>query len=156
MNQKEQTFWQRFLDNSGQKDLVFGESWSFGDSPKMADELAQLVLQGKKTATASAKIEYEWENEALPKANDRYDILLDGSGNPVAILMTTKVYVTTFCEVTTEHAYKEGEGDLSLEYWQQAHNDFWTNLFNNVYNKSVDIENMEVVCEEFKVIYKEI
>lgn len=151
MDEKEIVFWKRFLKDTEIKTPVFGESWAFGGSP---DELANLVLQGKKTATASAKIEYEWCNEALPKANEHYDMLLDGNGNPVAILMTTKVYVTPFNQVSSEHAHKEGEGDLSLAYWRDAHYKFWKDLFQKHYNKQVDIENMDVVCEEFKVVYQ--
>lgn len=154
MNKKEAAFWQKFLSQTTIKNPQFGEAWSFGGTIELADELAKLVLNGTKTATSSAKVEYEWGNEALPKANHHYDILLDGSGNPVAILMTTKVYMTKFCEVTPEHAYKEGEGDLTLKYWQQVHYDFWDKLFKDVYNKQVDIKNMAVVCEEFEVIYK--
>lgn len=151
MNEKESAFWKKFLKETDIENPVFGESWSFGTSP---DELANLVLQGKKTATASAKPEYEWENESLPKANHHYDMLLDGKENPVAILMTTKVYVTPFKDVTAEHAFKEGEGDLSLSYWREAHYRFWTELFDEVYHKTIDIENMDVVCEEFKVVYQ--
>lgn len=29
-----------------------------------------------------------------------------------------------FCDVTAEFARKEGEGDLSLEYWQREHQRF--------------------------------
>ena len=151
MNKKESAFWKKFLKETDVEKPVFGESWSFGAIP---DELASLVLQGKKTATASAKLEYEWGNEELPKANRYYDILLDGKENPVAILMTTKVYVTPFKDVTAEHAFKEGEGDLSLSYWREAHYRFWTELFDEVYRKTVDIENMDVVCEEFEVVYQ--
>ena len=90
--------------------------------------------------------------EELPKENYHYDILLDGQENPVAILMTTRVYVTSFNEVTVEHAFKEGEGDLSLSYWRNAHRDFWRSVFQEL-NIVVDIETMPVVCEEFKVVY---
>lgn len=36
-------------------------AWAFGDDPAMADELLELVLTGRKTATASALRDYEQE-----------------------------------------------------------------------------------------------
>ena len=41
------------------------DAWAFG---AMADELADLVLRGEKTATASAYELYKLENEPLPQA----------------------------------------------------------------------------------------
>ena len=43
------------------------QSWRFGDGGPMADELAGLVVAGKKIATASLYWEYEAEDEALPQ-----------------------------------------------------------------------------------------
>lgn len=155
MNDKQEDFWLKFKTNSPKyKNINFGSAWSFGDSEEMADELADLVISGEKTATASAFIQYEKNKEPIPKADNKiFDILLDGKGNPVAIIENTKVYITTFDKVTKEHAYKEGEGDKSLEYWKKVHLEFWTNIF-KLENIDVDIEKMKVVCEEFKVVYK--
>ena len=41
------------------------EAWAFGDSKEMADELAELVLDGKETATTSNYSLYK-ENDLLP------------------------------------------------------------------------------------------
>lgn len=49
------------------------EAWAFGALP---DELAQLVLEGKKTATASGYDLYALDNEPLPDT-EGYDIILD-------------------------------------------------------------------------------
>ena len=40
--------------------------WSFGATPEHADGLLELVLDGTKTATASALWDYEAEGEELP------------------------------------------------------------------------------------------
>lgn len=52
-----------------------------------------------------------------------------------------------FFDVSAEHAFKEGEGDQSLDYWRKVHQDFWSDL--KVYSP-----NMEVLCEEFEVLYQ--
>jgi len=145
--------WQQFLTaHPKRKEAKFGTTWSFGNTPEMADNLAKLVLNGQKTATASAVLEYELENEALPIIDpNRYDILLDGRNQPVAIVQTTRLYQVPFNQVSVEHAYKEGEGDRSLVYWQKEHARFWREVFTE-WNVSVEIETLDVLCEEFTVI----
>lgn len=123
------------------------EAWAFGAEP---DLLAQLVLEGRKTATASAFDLYEIDDEPLPKVGT-YDIVLDGQGNAVCIIETTEVYVTPFSQVTEEHAFKEGEGDCSLSYWRQVHEEFFTICLAET--GLTFSEDMLVVCEEFEVVY---
>lgn len=124
------------------------EAWSFGEAP---DKLADLVLQGIKTATCSAYDLYQINNEPLPQAGD-YSVILNFSEEAVCIIKTIKVYVTEFKNVLEEHAFKEGEGDRSLEYWRMVHESFLTNELASV-QKKFD-ENTKVVCEEFEVVYK--
>ena len=124
------------------------EAWSFGEAP---DKLADLVLQGIKTATCSAYDLYQINNEPLPKAGD-YSVILNSSEEAVCIIKTIKVYVTEFKNVSEEHAFKEGEGDRSLEYWRMVHESFLNNELASV-NKEFD-ESTKVVCEEFEVVYK--
>lgn len=124
------------------------EAWAFGEA---ADKLAGLVVQGIKTATCSAYDLYQVNNEPLPKEGD-YSVILNSSGEAVCIVKTLKIYVTEFKNVSAEHAYKEGEGDRSLEYWREVHVNFLTNELATI-NKTFD-ENTKVVCEEFEVVYK--
>lgn len=125
------------------------EAWAFGDD---ADTLAQLVKDGIKTATCSAYCFYEMENEVLP-AEGGYNIVLDSRNNAVCITQTTKVYVIPFSQVTSDHAYREGEGDRSLSYWRGVHRKFFT--------EELEAEGLEfsedipLVCEEFRVVYSE-
>lgn len=123
------------------------EAWSFGEAP---DKLADLVLQGIKTATCSAYDLYLINNEPLPREGD-YSIILNSNEEAVCIIKTLKVYVTAFNQVSDEHAYKEGEGDRSLEYWRKVHVKFLTNELASVH-KTFN-ENTKVVCEEFEVMY---
>ena len=124
------------------------EAWSFGEAP---DKLAELVLQGIKTATCSAYDLYLINNEPLPQSGD-YSVILNSKEEAVCIIQTLKVYVTAFHQVSEAHAFKEGEGDRSLDYWRRVHVNFMTNELASV-NKPFD-ETAKVVCEEFEVIYK--
>lgn len=126
-------------------------AWAFGNSKEIADELAKLVLEGKKTATASNYTLYELENEELPFPG-LINIILDGDGKAVAIAETTSVEVVPFDEVTEEHAYLEGEGDGSLSYWREVHEAIFKKEFENV-NRVFDYK-IPVVCERFKLLYK--
>lgn len=127
------------------------EAWAFGDSPEMADELANLVLEGIKTATASNYQLYNLENESLPYVG-QLNIILDGSDTAVAITKTTSVEIIPFDEVTEEHAYLEGEGDRSLRYWREVHEEFFKKECDQV-NQAFH-HKIPVVCERFKVLYR--
>ncbi|MCR5099260.1 MAG: ASCH domain-containing protein [Lachnospiraceae bacterium] len=133
-----------------EKSGIFGtyEAWPFGEAP---DELADLVVQGTKTATCSAYDLYIINDEPLPKAGD-YSVILNSKEEAVCIIKTTKAYVTEFINVSAEHAFKEGEGDRSLEYWRKVHVNFLTNELASV-NKAFN-ENTKVLCEEFEVVYQ--
>ena len=125
------------------------DSWAFGDK---ADELAELVVQGIKTATSSAYDLYRVDNEPLPEAGE-YSVILDSHGGARCIIKTTKVYVTAFDKVSESHAYMEGEGDRSLVYWREVHEKFFTDCLKEA-GLSFD-PMIKVVCEEFEVIYKQ-
>ena len=122
------------------------EAWAFGGD---ADTLAELVDKGIKTATCSALIFYELENEDLPSVGE-YSVILDSSENAVCIIKTTRVYVTTFDAVSEEHARKEGEGDRSLEYWRRVHREFFEDELKTI-DRQFD-EKLQLVCEEVEVV----
>lgn len=124
------------------------EAWSFGVD---ADLLANLVAIGEKTATASAYPLYEIENEPLPKVGE-YNVILDSKGEAICIIRTTRVYAVPFNEITAEHAYKEGEGDKSLDSWRKAHKKFFEDCLGEVGLQFTS--DMKVVCEEFEIVHK--
>ena len=124
------------------------EAWAFGEAP---DKLADLVVQGIKTATCSAYDLYRINNEPIPKVGD-YSVILNSREEAVCIIQTRRVYVTEFDKVSEEHAFQEGEGDRSLEYWRKVHESFLINELASVH-RSFD-GNTKVVCEEFEVVYK--
>ena len=123
------------------------DAWAFG---VQADRLADLVLRGEKTATASAYQLYQLENEPLPQVGS-FDVILDSQDKAVCIVEITKVSVLPFKEVSAEHAFKEGEGDKSLAYWQQVHQEFFTECLAEA-GLEFSQETV-VVLEEFRKIY---
>lgn len=146
MNAKE--MWTKYVHNNIDLADEKVEAWSFGDN---ADLLAELVLKGKKTATASAYPLYEREQEDLPQVG-QYSIILNSKQQAICVIQTTRVYVVAFQDVSADHALKEGEGDCSLAYWRQVHQSFFTQCLKEV-GMSFD-ESMKVVCEEFQVVYR--
>ncbi|OPJ57829.1 ASCH domain-containing protein [Clostridium oryzae] len=126
-------------------------SWYFCDNEKSANDLAELVKKGIKRATTSLHCFYEVEGESLPKIGE-LSIITDWNGEAQGIIETTKVTVMPFKEVSSEFAFREGEGDKSLEYWKKVHIHFFTKELKEI-NMEFS-EDMLVVCEEFEVVYK--
>lgn len=123
------------------------EAWAFGDD---ADTLAGLVLDGEKTATASAYALYALEDEPLPEPG-AYSVVLDSRGEAVCVIRTTTVTVKPFSEVDAQFARKEGEGDRTLAYWRRVHKDFFAKEMEAVGLEFT--EQMDVVLEEFVRLY---
>lgn len=142
-----QCFWDKFLETRPScthlKKYKF-EAWSFGNTKEMADDLGSLVLMGKKTATCSLLRAYEGYEDEIPRAGV-YSVLCNGDERPIAIIQVTHTWICKYSEVTDQHAYEEGEGDRSLNYWKKVHQEFFSSYpgFH---------EEDELLCERFKVI----
>lgn len=120
------------------------EHWKFGGNNKESDYLFFLVMNGVKTATSSLK-----RNNDLPKVGER-SYIINSFGNSKILIELTNVSVKKFSEIDSDFARKEGEGDLSLSYWQDTHKQFFEN---ELKNKGLEFnEDVLLVCEEFKVI----
>jgi uncharacterized protein YhfF len=147
-------YWNQFLvtlpPNSPYRTKTYvAEGW--GDSPAMADELGALIAQGTKTATCSSLWEWEAEGNPIPKPG-LITIALDGRGAPLCIVETIEVTIRKYNEVDTDFAREEGEGDLSLDYWREAHRSFFSRALPKI-GKEFS-EEMPLVCERFRLIYK--
>jgi len=125
------------------------ESWSFGDSPEMADKLLALVLQGRKKATCGALWDYEFHKDPIPE-KDCIEIILDGKGQPTCKIKNTEVRIINFNEVDEEFAKAEGEGDLSLNDWRNMHESFFKRNLPKI-GKAFQ-EDMPLVCVNFEII----
>ena len=114
-------------------------TFSYGDSPALADRLLDLVMQGVKTATCSTEDE---PNTSSP--GERW-IVLDGSAWPRCVIETTEVTYRRYNEVDAQFAYDEGEGDRSLAYWREAHRNYFTRL-------GRFSDDMMLMCERFRLV----
>ena len=98
---KAESMWQDFL--ATRPDITQDmDAWAFGVE---ANTLADLVLKGIKTATASAYDLYELDKEPLPQEGT-YDVVLDSKDEAVCIIEITKVSLVPFSQVSAQHAYK--------------------------------------------------
>ena len=146
-------YWRSYLDSLKPKPSIQGleyEAWAFGNTSDMADNLGDLVKRGVKIATASLAWAYQADGEPYPEVGD-ISIILDGRGDPICIIETTDVEVIAFNTVSEKHAYEEGEGDRSLEYWREVHWAFFAEECNSISREPA--EDMPVVCERFRLIY---
>lgn len=147
-------YWQKFLSTLPADSLYHSKTYSeggYGDNPGLMNELIQLVLEGKKTATCGSLWEWEAEGNPIPKVGDVW-IELDGNGKPVCITETVEVTIRNYNEVDADFARAEGEGDLSLAYWRGAHRNFFSRTLSKI--RKEFSEEMPLVCERFRVIYK--
>lgn len=119
------------------------DAWQMGDSPELASELAALIKKGIKTASCGSFASYQYE-ESAPRIGS-YNIILDGKNVPICVTRMISMRLVRFCDVTKEFARKEGEGDLSLEYWQKEHQRFFT-------REGHFSEDMELIAEEFEMV----
>ena len=144
--------WAAFLaarpDIAGPEDAY--SAWHFCDNQADADELVELVLDGRKRATAGALWSYEAEDEPVPQAGD-FSVVTDWSGAARGIIRTVTVEVVAFDAVSEEFAAAEGEGDGSLGFWREAHRAaFSRELEGSGRSPQPD---MPVVCERFEVVF---
>ena len=115
------------------------ERFSFGDSPELADELAELVLAGKKRATC-------WAASEGPKTHlgQRW-VVLDGAGLPIAVIETTELTQRRFNEVDAAFALEEGEDDRTVTSWRRAHQNYFG-------RQGTFAPDMVLYCERFRLV----
>lgn len=125
-------------------------AFAFGDSPAMADELAGLVQQGRKRATAALLADLERDGDRLPEPGDR-SIVLDGRAAPVCVIETTDVRVGPLHSADAAFAWDEGEGDRSLAHWLDVHRRFYARRCAAL---GLDLsDDLPVVFERFRVVW---
>jgi uncharacterized protein YhfF len=144
-------FWNDFAGAAGTVDAArFYEAFCFGDSEALANELAALVLQGVKRATAASAWSFEADGRPLPQPG-ALSIVTGGSGRPLCIIETLSVDIVPFNEVSAEFAALEGEGDGSLPSWRHHHRQYFTRECERASRQFT--EGMLIACERFKVVY---
>ncbi len=121
----------------------------YGDSESLSAELIGLIQAGKKRAGSSLLWSYDFDQEALPKAND-IGIVLSHDHQPTVLTRVCSVTTVAFDEVTSEYAALEGEGDLSLAHWRKVHWRYFSRECRRIGREAS--EKMLVVCEVFEVL----
>ena len=145
-------FWSAFASTLAEdpRDRFYEASY-FGDSPDLADELAALVLAGRKRATAGLLWAYEAEGTPLAKPGALSVVTLF-SGEPVCVIETLSIEIVPFFQVDADFAATEGEGDGSLEYWRRAHTAFFSRECERLGRELTP--DAPVVCEKFELVYR--
>ena len=144
-------FWDEFCQQNS--DVNIDESyqvWFFHNNQADSVELASLVLQGKKTATASLAAVNEMMPEIAPIANG-FSVVTDFNGNPLFIIQTAEIRHLPFDEVDAQFAFDEGEGNQTLENWRKGHWKYFTKEA-----KELGIEFNEkslICCERFRLLF---
>ena len=106
----------------------------------LLDELLELVLRGKKTATCWAASEGD-KGAAIGK---RW-IAKDGQGRRRVVLETVELTRRQFGEVDAAFAYDEGEDNRTLADWRAAHTAYFT-------GRGEFSPDMELYCERFRLV----
>ena len=141
-------FWQEFLQKTGRPpETTCFESFHFTNDERLANELLELVLSGKKRATASSLLCYAAGEEPKP---GNLSIVTDWDGNPHCVIETQAVQIIPFCEMTFDICSREGE-DECLETWQAGHRRFFSEDCKEMGYEFT--EDMPVVFEDFEVVY---
>ena len=96
-----------------------------GTPGPMRQRLNQLILDGRKRATAGLLLDYVREGEELESEGESL-ALVDDETKRVATVVVVEVETVPFIEVPWKFAQAEGEGDESLEEWRDGHRSFWT------------------------------
>jgi len=123
----------------------------FCDNREDADICADLVVQGRKRATACSLAELELSGQPVPQAGD-FAIVTDWDGRARAVIRTKAVEIRAFIEVNAEFAREEGEGDLSLEWWRTAHRAYFERVLAGSRHTADDA--LLIACERFEVVLR--
>ena len=125
-------------------------AWHFCDNQHDADLCAELVLQGRKTATAPSAWGFAARDEPIPTVGEHH-VVTSWDGIAQCVIRTTSVEIVPFDRVTAAHAAAEGEGDGSLEDWRRVH---WKYYQRELAGTGFEPrKDMPIVCENFAVVY---
>lgn len=152
-NEAALAFWNRYLAASGLAEALRHArvSASMPGDARNADELLRLYLDGKKSAGSGLVRDYELAGDPLPSPG-AFWILLDSKGTPRLIVKCVRVEIHAFDEVPAAIAVAEGEGDLSLAYWREAHAKFFAPYLAKL--GIGDLARERVVTEFFEEVFR--
>ncbi|MCR9122294.1 MAG: ASCH domain-containing protein [Phyllobacteriaceae bacterium] len=150
MNTAVERFWSRFCAAHPDAGSEPFDVFRVGDTDESADGGADLIVSGTKTATSSLREELADIGVPFPGA---LSVVIDGGGQPRAIVETTEVRHRPFGEVDAQFAHDYGEWDRSLETWKVRNRAHYRAVC-----EGLDLEwheQRELVCERFKVVFSD-
>jgi len=145
-----QAYWREFCTATGLDPATPYQAWYFGDTPRLAHELLELVLHGPKRATAGLS-EFNDQMPDVKPAAGGYSVVTEHDGTPRAVIRTTVLERRPFGEVDAAFAWDEGEGDRTLADWKDGHRQFFTRELATI-GRRFD-EAMPVDLERFELLY---
>lgn len=122
----------------------------FGDSARLADELLEIVLSGRKRATAEIVADFLARGDAVPRIGSHW-IACDSTGAPRIVIRSTELRLGPFGSADASFASDEGEDDGSLESWRREHRRYWERV--SAARGAVWSEDDEIVFERFSVVW---
>jgi len=100
----------------------------FGTPGPSREKLVNLILHGKKRATAGLLTsDYEAEGEPIEHVGELLAIV-DNDGTHVGTMQVTRCEVLRFADVPDELALAEAEGDLNAADFRASHLAYWTRV----------------------------
>lgn len=143
-------FWAQFEAVAGVavRDRFYEDS-HFDDNEASANELAALVVAGRKRATAGLGWALDGGGKRGPQPGD-LSVVTDWHGDPLCVIETRSVETVPFQEVGEEFAATEGEGDGSLRHWREVHWAYFERECQRIGRQPS--HDMPVVCERFEVV----
>ncbi len=141
--------WAAYRRHAGLAHDAF-EIFSFGDSSSMATALVDLVVAGRKRATASLARWYEAAGPGAPVPGG-LSVVLDGQGRPRCIIRTTELRIGPLSSVDDRFAWDEGEGDRTRDYWLAEHRKFFLRAAAKENFEMHD--EIETLFERFEVVW---
>ena len=150
----ERTFWNSYLAQlpvSGRPSNPFVEA-AFAGGRKGTDSLIRLYRQRKKTAASGLVQDYVSAGDPLPEVGN-YWIILDSHEHPQFLVKTIRTEINLFGDIPKAVARAEGEGDLSISHWKEAHRNFYLPFLAKW--GIADISKTKVITEYFEIVYEQ-
>ena len=118
------------------------DTFRFGDSEALCNEILALVRSGRKTATCEAMEVYKGD-DVMPRVGRR-DIALNWDGTPAVMLETVEVTQRKFSEMDEEFVAAQGEF-RDLWHWRKGYTAYFKR--NGLFKP-----HMMLMCERFRLI----
>ncbi len=146
-------FWRTFCETVKLDPATPYQVWFFGNNSEIARALSELVISGKKCATASL-VEFNKTHPEVAPIDDGYSVVTDFEGNPLFIVQITEIRQIPFTEVDAAFAFDEGEGDQTLEDWRGRH---WRYFTKEAAEFGLEFNEKSLICcERFKLLFSRI